>query len=102
MLSEKQQLLLLELLWKYAHGIKRLERKDVIKKDFLCNDNDFYRNMKKLMAFGYVKNESSSYCLTYIGWCIANIIGTQPNTDKKFRKIAQAIIPVPVWWHELI
>lgn len=96
MIEKKQQLLLLEFLWNYAHGNKRLNRKDIINKPILSNDNDFFKNIGVLMNIGYVKNDGGgSYCLTNNGWAFSNIIACQRNTDKKFRKIAHEIRWLP-------
>lgn len=96
MIEKKQQLLLLEFLWNYAHGNKRLSRKDIINKPILSNDTDFFRHIKVLIEFGYVENDGGgSYCLTKNGWAFANITAMQPNTDKKFRNIAHEITWLP-------
>jgi predicted transcriptional regulator len=96
MLNDKQQFILLELLWNYSQGKKRIEQKDSLKLKCITSNNDFYRNLRQLIKFGYINhNGTSSYSLTGNGWAIANIIAMQPNTDRKYRKIAQEIMWLP-------
>lgn len=100
MITIKQQLLLLEMLWFYISGKKFIDRKEIIKKPIFSNDNDFFKQIKDLKDFGYIKNENYGknkihYKLTMNGWAFANILARQNNTEKRFKNISREIIWIP-------
>jgi predicted transcriptional regulator len=93
-INHKHQLILLEMLWLYAVKKRHLERSDIIKE--FSNDGDFYKHIKDLIEFGYIKNEGNgSYCFLSNGWAFANILGLQPNTEKRYRQVAIEITWLP-------
>lgn len=91
MLTIKQQLFLLELLF---HG--KITRKEIHAHGMFSNDADFFKQIKELKMFGYIINEKCDknkvvYKLTENGWFFANIIAKQNNTPEKYRKIAKVM-----------
>jgi hypothetical protein len=105
MITIKQQLFLLEMLWNYNQK-KNGIRKEIIKGPIFSNDNDFFKQVKELMEWGYIKTInyekkrvsyqlSESHELTMNGWAFANIIAKQKNTDERFKKIAKEITWIP-------
>lgn len=96
-MNEKLQIFVLELLFH-----KRLTRKEIfkLKPKLFCNNDDFFKTVKILKEFDYiqVRNYNKNrvyYSLTLNGWCFANILALQPNTNKKYRQIAKEIIWLP-------
>jgi DNA-binding MarR family transcriptional regulator len=92
MITKKQQLFLLELLWNYVHGLKQITRKVIIRKPVFSNDSDFFKQIKELEEWGYVETEENGnnrviYKLTLNGWAFANIIGLQKNTTEALKNI---------------
>ena len=95
MLTKKQQLFLLELLF---HD--KIIRKDILKKGIFSNDNDFFKQIKFLIDCGYIinhriDNKTTEYILTRNGWAFTNILACQPNTNNKYKKIAKEISWLP-------
>lgn len=95
MISLKQQYFLLELL---LHG--KITRKEIHKKAIFCNDADFFKQVKELKEFDYIKNERYDknkihYRLTLNGYAFANILAMQKNTPKLYRQLAKEIKWLP-------
>lgn len=103
MLDCKHQIVLLELLirQRLKPVDRMITRKDMINFKYgierlFSNDNDFFKHVIDLINFDYIEgNNHGKYYLKANGWCIANIIALQKNTDERYRKVAQEISWLP-------
>jgi len=96
MLSEKEQIVLLELLF---HG--NLTRKWFLKNtDCFYTTTDFFQRMKKLKDFGLVMNDgininkdnSKSWYLTFKGQLRAKLIALDKNNPKDYGKNKKDVV----------
>jgi len=81
MLTDKEQLILLELL---TH--EKLSRKEFIKNtNLFCNDAYFFKKMKKLRTMGLLHG-SAFWKLTFKGYIRAKLIALDGNNPKDYAK----------------
>lgn len=81
MLTEKDQLVLLELLF-YGRKTRTWLLKNT---KLFCNEPDFYNRMNRLKNFGLVQG-SAFWSLTFKGEILTKLLALLPNNSKDYAK----------------